>query len=61
MAKKRIRTHKTGESQFGRLCRKTGCLFTAPAECFLKRGCLLNHQFQPDASFAPWLFLNTHD
>lgn len=44
---------KTCRTQFGRLCRKPGCLFTALAECFLKRGCLLNHQFQPDASFAP--------
>lgn len=44
---------KTCGTWFGRLCRKPGCLFTALAECFLKRGCLLNHQFQPDASLTP--------
>lgn len=59
------RTHtnkrKTCGIHFGRLCRKPGCLFTALAECFLKRGCLLNHQFQPDASFTPlWLFLKPY-
>lgn len=47
-----MHTHETG-TRFGRLCRKPGCLFTALAECFLKRGCLLNHQFHPDASLAP--------
>ncbi len=52
---------KTCGTRFGKLCRKLGCLFTALAECSLKRGCLLNHQFHPDASLAPWLFLNHHN
>lgn len=51
-------TYRVGEAPLhSRLCCKLGCEIPSMAERLLKRGCLLNHRFQLDASLTLWLFL----